>query len=172
MVVRKLIVVMLLLGSSLASAQEYELAAQIRIVKDLLPHSTRLGILYNPARPNIDALISNASQDTGLLMVKSPVRNTRDMTNAVRSLAKYQVDFIFLVEDKTVTGTSSIKFVVKQTMRRKIPVFSTSANAFSGGAFGWVVADGSSWRIKINGNVSSRFEVAIPENSALFTIEE
>jgi putative ABC transport system substrate-binding protein len=161
-----------LVGSGNLLAQEYDLAAQLRIIKDLIPNSTRLGVLYNPGRPNIDALISNASQDTGLVVVKSPVENTRDMTNAVRSLSKYDVDFIFMIEDKTVTGVGAIKFVVKQTMRKKIPVFTISANAFKGGAYGWIVENGSSWRIKINGSVQERFDITVPDNSALFTIEE
>lgn len=168
--IKRSICLLLMLSTLPTLAQTYDLAGQLRVIKDLIPASSRLGMLYNPSRPNIEALISNASQDTGLVVVKSPVKSARDMTAAIRSLSKYEVDFIFMIDDKTVTGTRTIKFVVKQTMRRKIPVFTVSPNAFEGGAYGWLVENGSSWRIKINGKVQDRFDISIPEN-ANFVVE-
>jgi len=168
--IKKSICLLFVFTSLSVSAQTYDLAGQLRVIKDLLPTSSRLGMLYNPSRPNIDALISNASQETGLVVVKSPVKTARDMTPAIRGLARHEVDFIFMIEDKTVTGSQAIKFVVKQTMRKKVPVFTISPNAFKGGAFGWLVENGSSWRIKINGKVRDRFDITIPDN-ANFVVE-
>ena len=167
---KKSILFVLVCVSLSGHAQTYDLAGQLRIIKDLLPASSRLGMLYNPSRPNIEALITNASQDTGLVVIKSPVKTARDMTAAIHALARYELDFIFMIEDKTVTGTQTIKFVVKQTMRKGIPIFTTDASAFDGGAYGWLVENGSSWRIKINGNVRDKFDITIPE-SANFVVE-
>jgi ABC-type uncharacterized transport system substrate-binding protein len=153
------------------NVQQYDLAAQFRIIKDLMPESTRLGILFNPRQPNIEALISNASTDTGFVVIKAPIARSREMTAAVRSLVRYDVDFIYMVEDRTVTGTSSIRFVVRQSSGDRIPVFTMSPNAFKGNAFGWIVPNGSSWRIKINGKTVGDYDVDVPDN-ALFSIEE
>ncbi len=168
---KKLTLLFFAFGTLNAMAQTYDLAGQLRIIRDLLPNSARLGMLYNPSRPNIEALISNASQDTGLVIIKSPVANARDMTNAVRALTKYNVDFIFMIDDKVITGAQTIKFVVKQTMNEKVPVFTTSENAFPGGAFGWLIENGSSWRIKINGNIRDKFNITIPNDTSKFVIE-
>ena len=169
-VIKKLMPILIMLGSTSAFAQTYDLAGQLRIIKDLIPGSAKMGMLYNPTRPNVDALITNASQETGMSVIKAPVATARDMTNALRSLAKYDVDFIFMIEDKTVTGPQTIKFVVKQTMSKKIPVFTTSPNSFKGGGYGWLVENGSAWQIKINGNVRDRFDITIPEDGR-FVVE-
>lgn len=151
--------------------QNSDLTGQFQVVKDLIPASTRLGVLYNPGTPNIEALISNASASSGLLAVKAPVKSARDMTPAIRSLAKYKVDFIIMIDDKTVTGAQSIKFVVKQTMRGKVPVFTASPNASKGGAYGQLVLNGNAWQVKINSKVKDRFNIAIPDDGR-FVLED
>lgn len=168
---KKFMALIFLFGTVSSFAQTYDLAGQLRIIHDLLPASSRLGMLYNPSRPNIEAQIANASQTTGLVIIKSPVASARDMTNAIRALTKYDVDFIFMIDDKVVTGSQTIKFVVKQTMNEKVPVFTTSENAFTGGAYGWLIENGSSWRIKINSNIRDKFDITIPNDTSKFVVE-
>ena len=154
-----------------AFAQMDDLSSQILVIKQLSPEFTRFGILYNPNQASIDAQIQNASINTGIVAIKSPVKSIREISGAVRSLGKFDVDFIFLYEDKIVTGNNSIKFVVKQTVKKKIPVFTTADNAFKGGAYGQLVQQEGQWRLKINGKVQSLFEITVPDSNQ-FIIEE
>jgi len=167
-VVRKILP--FLLFSILAFSQA-DLAQQTKIIKELIPNATRVGLVYNPST-NIDSYIQEIVAETGVRVVKAPVTSIREVSQAVRSLDRYDVNFILLLEERTVTSNNSIKFVVKQTVKKKIPVFTTAGNALSAGAYGQLVQEGGYWRIKINGKVAGRFDITVPEGNDKFTIEE
>jgi hypothetical protein len=162
----------LLLFTTAVFGQTTELSRQIALIKELAPDFTRFGILYNPSMSNVDNEIQQVTMETGVMAIKSPVKSIREISDAVRALAKYDVNFIFLYEDKIVTGPNSIKFVVKQTVRKQIPVFTTAEDGFKGGAFGRPVKDGDNWILKINSKVLSLFTIKVPENNIHFVIEE
>ncbi len=166
--VRKLLP--LLLFTTLAFAQS-DLAQQTKIIKELMPDATRVGLVYSPS-VDVDIFISEIVAETGIRVVKAPVQSIREVSQAIRSLDRYEVNFILLLEERIVTSNNSIKFVVKQTVKKKIPVFTTAGNALNAGAYGQLVQEAGSWRIKINGKVASRFDIVIPEGSDKFTIEE
>ena len=159
----------LIFFSSLGLAQQADLPQQFRLILSLLPESTRVGILHPPDNSALNA-VQKAAQDTGIRAYTAEVKTIRDISQACRSLNQYEVDFVFLIEDRSVTGTNAIRFVVKQMNKRQIPVFTTSDNAFKGNAFGWLVQNGSAWKIKINTKTRSRFNIEIPESNK-FSIE-
>jgi len=162
--------VAILIFSSMAFAQHPELSEQFRLILSLLPSSTRVGIVYNPSDETALTAVEKAAQDSGIRAYTVEVKTIRDISTAVRSLSQYDVDFVFLMEDRSVTGTNAIRFVVKQVSKSKTPVFTTSDNAFKGNAFGWLVQNGSSWKIKINGKTLSDFDITVPEGNQ-FSIE-
>ena len=166
------ILVPLFLLSLGASAQIGDLSEHVSLIKQLVPNSTRFGVFYNPNDGSIDGQVAKATQDTGIQAVKSPIKSIREVSSSVRSMAKYQVDFIVLIEDKVVTGKNAIKFVVKQTVKKKIPVFTVSEAAFSGGALGQFVNNGGKWQVKINGKLLPKFDISVPDGSDQFIIVE
>ncbi len=157
-----------------ALAQTGDLAEQFLILKQLDPNATRIGLLYHPERSGsaFEQEILKATQDSGLLIIKSPVRSVRDVAKAVRALDPYEVDMVYMAEDRIVTGVSAIKFVVKYTVKKRIPVLTADEKAFQGGAYGLFFKSGARWILKINGKVQGRFDLQIPENNDRFTIEE
>ena len=149
-----------------------DLVPQFLLIKELLPQSSRVGILFNPRVSGINDQILNAASAAGLQAVKAPIKSIREVSGAIRSLSQYKVDFIYLHEDKVISGATAIKFVVKQTVKKKVPVFSSAHTVFSGGAFGRLVKSGEGWQLHINGKVKNLFPIAIPENTKKFVIKD
>ena len=148
-----------------------DLNTHVRLLKQLMPDATRIGLIHNSG-VNVDAAVQRATSETGIRVIKAPVRTIRDIAQAIRSLDRYEVNLVILVEERIVTSNNSIKFVVKQTVKKKIPVFSTAPNALSAGAYGRFYQDQGSWRIEINGKMMNRYDVQIPEGSDRFKIGE
>ena len=166
----KITCITLLLWAITATSQAQELTSHIRLVQRLMPNATRIGLVYSP-NADLRADIQAATTETGMRVVTAEVGSIRDLAKAVRSLDPYDVDFIILSEERVTSGTSAIKFVVKQAARKKIPVFSTAEAALPAGAFGRFIQDQSQWKIRINGKVLSRFDIQVPD-SEVFIIEE
>ena len=168
MVLRKLIP--LLFFSTFVHAQD-DLAFQVKLIKELLPDATRVGLLFNPTQ-DVDGLINRAVAETGIKVIKSPIASVRDVAKAVRNLSRYDVDFVIMVEERIVTSNNAIKYVVKQTVKKKIPVFTTSDNAMKAGACGHLVNATGKWQMKVNGKVVSRFDITVPDSNADITLEQ
>ncbi len=168
MVLRKFLP--LLFISTCVMAQD-DLAHHVKLIKQLMPDATRVGILFNP-NTEIDGLINRAVQETGIKIIKSPIASVRDVSTAVRNLDRYDVDFVIMIEERVVTSNNAIKYVVKQTVKKKIPVFTTSENAMSAGACGHLVNGAGTWQMKVNGKVVRLFDITVPDSNANITLEQ
>jgi ABC-type uncharacterized transport system substrate-binding protein len=147
-----------------------ELSPQIQLVQKLMPDATRLGLIYNP-NSNINNAIQTATRETGMRIITAEVQSIRDMAKAVRSLDRYDVDFIILVEERVTSGATAVKFVVKQAVKKKTPVYTTADVALSAGALGQFIQVQGKWKVRINGKVLNRFDIQLPESED-FIIEE
>ena len=149
-----------------------ELSHQIELVKEIMPQATRLGIFYNTKDNLAASMISRASQETEMTIVRAPVTSIREMATGMRLLKKHDVDFFIIFNDRVTGGPSALKFVVKQTVKNKKPVFTSSENAFKSGVFGKFIKKDANWSIQINGKVQSLFDISIPNNDHYAVINE
>ncbi|MBO1321172.1 ABC transporter substrate binding protein [Acanthopleuribacter pedis] len=152
-----------------------EMSVNMGLIKTLIPNSSRVAVIFNPNGPAASSLTGEmeaTSRDQSLMVIKVPITSIREIAPAMRNLASFEVDFMYLVEDKIITGTNSIKFVVKSTVKKGIPVFATTDNAFKGGALGRIDGSGDAAVLTINGKVQSRFNLQIPEGNNKIKIEE
>ena len=160
----------ILLFSGLAFGQA-DLPAQVRLVKTLVPSTTKIALFFNPGEGGIDAVINQAAQENGVQIVKAPVKSIREVSATIRTLARYNVDGVIILNQNVVSSSNAIKFVVKSTVKKKTPVFTASENGMNAGAYGQFVKEGTRWRLKINGKVSGRFDITPPEGDDQFFIE-
>ena len=161
----------LLIFSCGVFGQSVELSKQLSLIKDLLPQSTRMGILYDPSNTELPNQIDLAAQENGLMAIKASVQNIREVSEALRAIKKYEVDFILIIDGTNVGTRSFIRFVVRQSARSDTPVFSNSDKAPKAGAVGWITKNNNIWQIRLNGAVLGRYNLTVPENHARFPIE-
>lgn len=168
--IRKMIMIAMLGISAQSMAQENDLIFQIRLIKKIMPDATRFGLIYNPNRSEVEADIDRVTSETGMLVVKSPVTHLRDVGDVVRSLMQYEVDFIYMVEDSIITSGNGVKFTVRPTQRKGVPVFTKASDGLENGVFGQTFRAGGYWRMYINRETLDDFPLSIPEGSEDFII--
>ncbi|MDJ0838674.1 MAG: ABC transporter substrate binding protein [Acidobacteriota bacterium] len=156
---------------AVAALAQGDLSKQLSLCKDLLPEATRCGILFNSGDQRAPGLISMASQESGLTIVQAPVKSIREISSAMRQLVnQFDVDFIVILDDRVIAGPNAIKFVVKQTVKKKKPVFTSSDNALKSGAFGKFARKGGDWILQINGKVQNLFDITIPDGNVRYAV--
>jgi len=107
---------------------------QIELLKEILPNTKNIGIIYNAAEPNsvIQVTIAKeAAEDLGLQVLEATVANSSEVNQAMQSLVG-RVDAIYTPTDNTVA--SAISAIIKVANDAKIPVIGAESGHVEGGA--------------------------------------
>lgn len=167
---RRILIVLLI--SSPLMAQLDDFAGQLQLISELLPDATTVGIIWNPQNvPDGEQQFADASAKTGLRVIQTPLRNVREISGVMKALAPYNVSFIYLVEDRLVTGKNAIKFIVKAGKKRGIPVFSLADDITESGVLGQLVkGENGEWQLRVNGQTLADFGVTVPPGDDRFLV--
>ena len=116
---------------------------QVRLIQELTPKVSRLGIIYNPGEANSVAVVSRlreyiAQAKLDIKLVERSVANSSDVATAVQSLLG-NVDAIYLPPDNTVHA--AIPVIGKFAKENKIPFYATVKNALDDGALATLSLD-------------------------------
>jgi ABC-type uncharacterized transport system substrate-binding protein len=169
---RFLFLTVLLTGMS-AYGQDMTQYIRLQLINEMVPNSAKFGFIYTGAQDDFESELAIATNRMGIVAVKAPISSIRDVAQAIRFLiAKHKVDFIWLEESSVVTSKSTMKFVVKQAVKKGVPVFTTASDAFDSGALGRLEGSGEDWTVKLNGKVLDLFQVQIPQGNDKYVIEE
>jgi putative ABC transport system substrate-binding protein len=109
---------------------------QLRLIHELTPNISRLGIIYNPGEANSVAVVSRLrdgilKEKRNIKLVERSVANSSDVATAMQSLLG-NVDGIYLPPDNTVHA--AIPVVGKFAKENRIPLYATVRNALDEGA--------------------------------------
>ncbi|ETZ04909.1 MULTISPECIES: ABC transporter substrate-binding protein [Holospora] len=111
-----------------------ELSPQVEVFKEIQPHLTRLGVLYNPGEVNSLSLIKKLKElcpKFGITVVLQAVDNTSQVAQAATKLAA-NVDAIFISNDNT--ALSSLQTIISIATKVKVPVYVSDTDAVKLGA--------------------------------------
>lgn len=147
-----------------------DLGQQLMLIKKIMPDAVKGGIFYNTDDELAPMAINRASGESGLTIVTAPVKSIREMATAMRLLKQHRLDFYLIFDDRVTGGPNSIKFVVRQTVKYKKPVYTSSSSAFKSGAFGKFIKQNSGWTLQINGKVLNLFDITIPSDDASYAV--
>lgn len=118
-----------------------EPAPQLEMMKTVLPHMTRLGVLHNPAEVNSVSFLKEmeaVAKTKGITLVYAGVNNTAEATNAATSLVG-RVDAIYFPNDNTtMAAAGSIALV---GIKNKIPTFANDSASVEHGILAGVAYD-------------------------------
>ncbi|AZL15773.1 ABC transporter substrate-binding protein [Rickettsiales endosymbiont of Stachyamoeba lipophora] len=94
---------------------------QINFIKKILPSVQKIGIIYNPAEANSNAIIQDlkAYEHKGLKFILKPLNNSNEVVLTVNAILK-QIDCLLLINDNTVANSASV--IVNHLKKEKIPV--------------------------------------------------
>jgi len=114
---------------------------QIKFIKEILPNTKKIGVIYNPGEDNSVAslqYIKDVSRELGIEIVESVATKSVDVSSAAQKLVG-KIDAIFVPTDNTVV--SSLKSVIKVGKRYNIPVFAADIMLVEQGLVGMVGVD-------------------------------
>lgn len=152
-------------------AQETGLKHQLAVIKQLLPDSVTVAVIYNgDALPNFETELGDASAYTGLRVVQASLTNIRDIANMSRNLNQFDLDFVLLVEDRVVTAKSTVKFLTRSAIKKGLPVFATGGGQMEQGLLGELFLDGSEWKLRINSAMTGSYSIDVPADNPLIVM--
>jgi len=123
-------------GNNLTGAtMDIPIKTQFEWLKKVVPDVNKIGVLYNPAETKV--VIDEASKIAETMKVKlvaAPVHSEKDVPKSTRDLVR-KVDALWSVADTTIFGIQqSRKFIVLETLRKKIPFMGLSRSFVKAGA--------------------------------------
>jgi putative ABC transport system substrate-binding protein len=117
-------------GVSMYVQAEKQLAA----FRQVLPHASRVGILYDPAKSG--TFVQKAQKiaaATGIELVTRKVQNSRDAATALDGM-KGKIDTLWLLPDTSVVNPGTIDLLLLSAIEYRIPVFTFSEKYTEKGA--------------------------------------
>lgn len=115
--------------------------AQLELLKEIVPHATRVGVIYNAGEINsvvqVD-IAKEAAAELGLTIVEATAGNSSEVLQAAQSL-QGRVDAIYVPTDNTVV--SAIESVVLVAERAKLPLIAGEDLSVESGALATVGID-------------------------------
>ena len=101
----------------------WPIAQQMTLIKEVLPESRKLGVVYNPGEANNDVTIpmmKDAAEDLGFVLVLVAVSNSAEIGTAASSLVD-KADAYYTAADSTVA--SGLEALISVARKNRIPLF-------------------------------------------------
>ena len=122
--------------TGLSVAQSEFTAKSVEMLKETVPHTTRLGVLWTPTAPSGE-LTRRAAEATGeklRVQVKSvSVRDVADFAGAFAAMARDRVDVVF-VHGAALTARHNRPLLAQLALKHRLPsMFQVKANVQDGG---------------------------------------
>ena len=115
--------------------------AQLSALRSVIPHSHRIGVLYDEEHSgNFIRDAHRAARQQGLELVGVAIHGQDDIPQAVRGLLP-TINALWLIQDQTVISESAIPFYIESTLDAKVPLFTFSSTLVQQGALGALVVD-------------------------------
>jgi putative ABC transport system substrate-binding protein len=91
-------------------------------IRDTLPGRTRIGVLYTREanQSTVDALAIEAKKNT-LTLTAFPVASANQIATTIES-KNFAVDVLLIIPDEQLGSTKIVEYIIKEALRRKIPV--------------------------------------------------
>jgi len=115
--------------------------ANVDLIFAWYPHTSAVGMLYNPAEPNsVDAVTRTRAlvQARGARLIVASVSSAADVASAAENISN-DADVFYVGGDNTVVG--AVKNLVAVAMRSSKPVFASDSGSVEAGALAAVSVD-------------------------------
>ncbi|MFA0076751.1 ABC transporter substrate-binding protein [Vibrio artabrorum] len=117
------------------------ISQHVKLIKELLPQATSIGVVYNPAEANSVALVrllKKATQELGLSLYTEKALTIDDIESKAESVAK-KSDVIYALTDNTVA--SGIEGLIEAANQAGIPVVAGTTSYIGKGAIAGIGLD-------------------------------
>ncbi|MCX5900999.1 MAG: hypothetical protein NTX06_09750 [Proteobacteria bacterium] len=97
-------------------------ALQMQKIRDTFPGRTRIGVLYTREanQATVEALAIEAKKNI-LTLIPFPVASANQISTTLES-KDFAVDALLIIPDEQLGSTKIVEYIIKEALRRKIPV--------------------------------------------------
>lgn len=106
---------------------------QFEKLKEVLPHVTRVGVIYNEKESDWIKEVRQAAQKNGLSLIVKPVNSQIDVPGSLDEIVK-EVDCLWAQVDPMIYNVQSSQYILLNLLRSKIPMMAFSAQYVKAGA--------------------------------------
>jgi putative ABC transport system substrate-binding protein len=109
-------------------------AKRIELIRDLLPHATRVAVLFNfanPANAAVFEAVSRTAATLGLQLLRVEVARAEDISGAFEQMSRQRVDAVAVEDDAMLAGRAAM--VAQQAAKQRIPSAGRRELAEAGG---------------------------------------
>jgi putative ABC transport system substrate-binding protein len=126
-----------IVGASLNIPPEF----QLNMIKEVLPDAHHIGVLYDPNKhPNFIAEHTPVMEKFNLTFNPFPVSSPKDIPKALEQV-RQKADVLWGIVDNTVYTSKTTEFIIRYTIKEKIPFIGLSASYVKAGALCALVFD-------------------------------
>lgn len=165
------------LGNITGSQDLWPYPAQFDLMKKLVPHLDRLGIVYNSSEINSQISVDFIKQECevrNISLAERAVTDESQISLATAGLLADEIDALFIPADNTAQTSSQV--IIAACMRKKVPVFTGIPGIVKHGALGTVGTNyyelgkvNAKQAIRIlSGQEARRIPVAIAETGDIY----
>ncbi|MCK5534382.1 ABC transporter substrate-binding protein [bacterium] len=109
-------------------------ATQFLALQQVIPSAKRIGVIYNPFKTNLIVEEGKkVAEKLGLQLISRRVYSQKEVPDVLKSF-KNNIDVLWGVLDTTVFTYQSLSFILKSTLKDKLPVLGFSVNMVKTGA--------------------------------------
>jgi putative ABC transport system substrate-binding protein len=134
--------------TGVASLGEETGAKRLELLRELLPHSTRIALLVNPDNPATVSQLPGmeaASMRLGFKLFVADVRRSEDLKAAFATVERKHADALYIVPDAVLIGLQSE--IIDRSLKAKLPgIFSYRMFPLAGGLISYGPDFGAVWR--------------------------
>ncbi|MBI3988786.1 MAG: ABC transporter substrate-binding protein [candidate division NC10 bacterium] len=124
-------------GNNLTGASlDIPVRAQFETLKAVVPSVKRVGVLYNPGETReVVGPAAEVAREVGLELIAIPVSSVEKLQETLDTLERKKIDALWSVADSTVFSSDrSIEFLLRQTLKSRIPFMGLSPAFVKAGA--------------------------------------
>ena len=107
---------------------------QMQLIRLALPEATRVGVLVGPAVEAHVPDLEKAARESGLVLRTRSVTGEQELFTSLRGLAP-EVDVLLLLPDPVVVSGNTLRGLILQTYRQRLPIVAYSTGLAKAGAF-------------------------------------
>ena len=134
--------------TGLSNTAEQLSGKRLELLKDLVPHMTRVGVLRNPANPTHAILLretETAARSLGMTLLAFDFRNENDLESSVRAMAEASVHAVVVLPQPSAIALR--KPLVESGVRRRLPmIFHSPEPVEIGGLMSYGPSPTALWR--------------------------
>jgi putative ABC transport system substrate-binding protein len=95
---------------------------QLQTIKKAFPNRRKIGVFYSPAvnQKLIDFFLQSA-ETLDLILVPFPIMSPREIPEIIES-RQFPIDVLLVIPDEQIKSEKIIKYLIKESLYRKIPV--------------------------------------------------